>query len=70
MTKAYYTNDVDFYSLFDADTFDKEELDNAGDFKGYVFDDNDELVLAATFEKDNKHADVHSGIGWYNEELV
>jgi hypothetical protein len=68
--QAYYTNDVDFYSLFDADTFDKEVIDAAGDFKGYVFDDSNELVLAATFENDNKHANKTCGMGWYDEELV
>ena len=57
MQRDYYECDVDFYSMFESDTFDEEVMtDNV--FKGYVFNDAGERVLAATLTLDA------TGGGW------
>lgn len=61
----FYKNDVDYYSLFEADTFDIEERDES-EFRGYVVIDG-EKILAGTFAY---NADGESGYGWYNTSVI
>jgi hypothetical protein len=64
----HYNNNVDFYSMFEADTFDIEEH-NGRVFKGYIYDEDGEQVLVAEFT----HYDDSTyggGEGWYNNELI
>ena len=63
--EQHYSNDADFFGLFEADTFDVEEYDN-GNFRGYVYDDAGERVLAGTFDYDGKR----SGTGWYDDTVI
>jgi len=66
--RKYYENNVDFFSLFEADTFDVEEQE--GDvFMGYVFDDAGNKLLAATFEYDSADCEC-GGEGWWDSELI
>jgi hypothetical protein len=69
-----YETDVDFFSLFEADTFSKEEYAD-GMFKGYVQDSTGELVLAGTvlagtFAYEDAQAYEGAGVGWWNDALI
>jgi hypothetical protein len=61
MTQAFYKNSVDFFSLFEADTFSMEVYDDTtGNWEGYI-GVGEELVQAAGFE---------AGNGWYDDTLI
>jgi hypothetical protein len=61
MTRAFYKNSVDFFSLFEADTFSMEVYDDTtGNWEGYI-GVGGELVQAAGFE---------AGHGWYDDTLI
>lgn len=63
--EQYYSKDIDFFSLFEATTFDVENMD-AGGFKGYVIRDGVQ-VLAGTFAYDSTGM---GGWGWWNEDVI
>ncbi len=65
----YYTNNVDFFSLFEADTFDVE-VQEGNTFMGYIFDDAGNKLLAATFDYDNANDCECGGTGWWDSELI
>ena len=68
--QRYYENNVDFFSLFEADTFDVEEQEG-NTFMGYVIDeDTGERILAATFEYEDEDVVDGAGIGWWDTELI
>ena len=60
----HYTDADDFYSLFEAGTFDWENVEG-GTFKGYVRVDEG-LKLAAVITHDRNGG----GMGWYDDTLV
>ncbi len=64
--EEHYSNDADFFGLFEADTFDVEEHDN-GNFRGYVYDEAGERVLAGTFDYDSTG---EGGWGWYDDTVI
>ena len=61
----HYAKDIDFYGLFDADTFDEEVIEG-NVFKGYMVHDG-QRTLAASFIQD---ADGVGGMGWYDDDLI
>jgi hypothetical protein len=63
LTQTRYTDSVDFFSLFEADTFSMEMLDDTtGNWEGYI-GVGGELVQAAGF-------DASTGEGWYDDTLI
>ena len=64
--EQHYSNDVDFFSLFEADTFDVEEYDNSN-FRGYAYNNSGERVLAGTFNYDSGK---NSGVGWWDDTVI
>lgn len=61
-----YDDNVDFYSMFEADTFSIEK--NYGDtFVGLVEDEAGLLHIAGLFVQD---ADGEGGWGWWDKALV
>ena len=68
--RQYYANNVDFFSLFEADTFDVEEVEG-GTFYGYIIDeDTGERILAATFEYDGEDTVDGGGEGWWDTSVI
>jgi len=64
-----YRRSIDFFGQFEADHFDKENMnDETGEFKGY-WDYDGKLRQIAYFKFDNpKRTDSnHPGMGWYYE---
>ena len=68
MQADYYSNNVDFYAKFEADTFDEEEREGLV-FKGYVYVDG-ERKLAAEFTHDADDEFEGGGFGWWDSTLV
>lgn len=64
--EQHYSNDADFFGLFEADTFDVEEYES-GNFRGYVYNDAGEKLLAGTFDYDQGK---NSGTGWYDNTAI
>ena len=65
----HFSRSIDFFGQFEADHFDKEDMnDNTGEFKGY-WDYDGKLKQIAYFKFDNpkRTGSNHPGMGWYYE---
>lgn len=71
MGQKLYKNAVDFFGMFEADTFD-EERKSYGYWRGYVKNESGELVLAADYIYDWAHGlqDDGPGLGWWDDMLI
>lgn len=64
-----YDDEADFFGMFEADHFDKEE--RVGDtWRGYMLNDDEELVLVAEYTYSNDDGFDSSGHGWYDESKL
>ena len=65
----HYARSIDFFGQFEAEHFDKEDMNDAtGEFKGY-WDYDGKLRQIAYFKFDNtkRTGSNHPGMGWYYE---
>ena len=65
----HYSRSIDFFGRFEAEHFDKEDMNDAtGEFKGY-WDYNGKLKQIAyfKFDKPNQAGSDDPGMGWYYE---
>jgi hypothetical protein len=65
----HYSRSIDFFSRFEADHFDEEEMNDAtGEFKGYWnYDGKMKQIAYFKFDNPKRTGSNHPGTGWYYE---
>jgi hypothetical protein len=65
----HYSQAIDFFGQFEAEHFDKEDMDDAtGTFKGYWYIEGKPVQIAYfKFDNPRRTSDRHPGMGWYYE---
>lgn len=65
----HYSRSIDFFGKFEADHFDREDMNDAtGEFKGYWdYDGKLKQIAYFKFDKPNQAGSDDPGMGWYYE---